>query len=117
MGFIDIFKSVADILSPDKKLKEDADTLNSADSLMFQIGKSLEDLGDKISDEERSEINLKVDKLRESCNKKEISEVQSLTEEVNKKFQEISQKLYEQTKPNEDDTEDNIQNVEFEEVK
>ena len=101
----------------DKKLKEDADTLNSADSLMFQIGKSLEDLGDKISDEERSEINLKVDKLREACNKKEISEVQSLTEEVNKKFQEISQKLYEQTKPNEDDTEDNIQNVEFEEVK
>lgn len=101
----------------DKKLKEDADTLNSADSLMFQIGKSLEDLGDKISDEERSEINLKVDKLREACNKKEISEVQSLTEEVNNKFQEISQKLYEQTKPNEDDTEDNIQNVEFEEVK
>ena len=104
----------------DKKLKEDADTLNSADSLMFQVGKSLEDLGDKISEEEKSEINSKVDKLRESCNNKDISEVQSLTEELNTKFQEISQKLYEQanqTKPNEDESEENIQNVEFEEVK
>ena len=104
----------------DKKLKEDADTLNSADSLIFQVGKSIEDLGDKISNEEKSEINAKVDKLREACNKKDISEVQSLTEEVNTKFQKISQKLYEQanqTNPNEDNSEENIQNVEFEEVK
>jgi len=104
----------------DKKLKEDADTLNSADSLMFQVGKSLEDLGDKISEEEKSEINSKVEKLREACNKKDISQVKTLTEEVNKKFQEISQKLYEQTNqttPNDEVTEEDFQNVEFEEVK
>jgi molecular chaperone DnaK len=101
----------------DKKLKEDIDTLNSADSLIFQVGKSLEDLGDKISEEEKSEINLKVDKLREAHTKKEISEVKTLMEEVNKTFQEVSQKLYEQTTPNDEITEEDFQNVEFEEVK
>jgi molecular chaperone DnaK len=100
----------------DKKLKEDVDTLNSADSLMFQIGKSLEDLGDKISEEEKSEINSKVDKLREAHTKKEISEVKTLMEEVNKTFQEVSQKLYEQTN-NDEVTEEDFSNVEFEEVK
>ena len=101
----------------DKKLKEDVDTLNSADSLIFQVGKSLEDLGDKISEEEKSEINLKVDKLREAHTKKEIYEVKTLMEEVNKTFQEVSQKLYEQTTPNDEITEEDFQNVEFEEVK
>ena len=101
----------------DKKLKEDVDTLNSADSLIFQVGKSLEDLGDKISEEEKSKINLKVDKLREAHTKKEISEVKTLMEEVNKTFQEVSQKLYEQTTPNDEITEEDFQNVEFEEVK
>ena len=101
----------------DKKLKEDVDTLNSADSLIFQVGKSLDDLGDKISEEEKSEINLKVDKLREAHTKKEISEVKTLMEEVNKTFQEVSQKLYEQTTPNDELTEEDFQNVEFEEVK
>jgi len=104
----------------DKKLKEDVDTLNSADSLMFQVDKSMEDLGDKIGESEKTEINSMVDKLKDAYNRKEISEVKSLTEEVNKKFQEVSQKLYEQTNQttnNDEVTEEDFQNVEFEEVK
>ena len=50
----------------DKKAKEDADTLNSADSLIFQVGKTIEDLEGKITDEEKSEINSKVDKLKDA---------------------------------------------------
>jgi len=104
----------------DKKLKEDVDTLNSADSLMFQVDKSMEDLGDKISELEKTEINSMVERLREACNKKEISEVKTLIEEVNKTFQEVSQKLYEQTNQttsNDEVTDEDFQNVEFEEVK
>jgi len=100
----------------DKKLKEDVDTLNSADSLMFQVGKSMEDLEGKISDEEKTEINASVEKLKTAYDKKEISEVKVLIEEVNKKFQTISQKLYEQTN-NTEVTEEDFANVEFEEVK
>jgi molecular chaperone DnaK len=100
----------------DKKLKEDVDTLNSADSLMFQVSKSLEDLEGKITEEEKTEINSAVDKLKTAYDKKEISEVKDLMEEVNKKFQIISQKLYEQTN-NDEVTEEDFSNVEFEEVK
>jgi molecular chaperone DnaK len=100
----------------DKKLKEDVDTLNSADSLMFQVSKSLEDLEGKITEEEKTEINSAVDKLKTAYDKKEISEVKDLMEEVNKKFQIISQKLYEQTN-NDEVTEEDFANVEFEEVK
>jgi len=100
----------------DKKLKEDVDTLNSADSLMFQVGKSMEDLEGKITEEEKTEINSAVDKLKTAYDNKEISEVKVLMEEVNNKFQTISQKLYEQTNNNEV-TEEDFSNVEFEEVK
>jgi len=100
----------------DKKLKEDVDTLNSADSLMFQVGKSMEDLESKITEEEKTEINSAVDKLKTAYEKKEISEVKVLMEEVNNKLQTISQKLYEQTN-NDEVTEEDFANVEFEEVK
>jgi molecular chaperone DnaK len=100
----------------DKKLKEDVDTLNSADSLMFQVGKSMEDLEGKITEEEKTEINLSVEKLKTAYDKKEISEVKVLMEEVNNKFQTISQKLYEQTN-NTEVTEEDFSNVDFEEVK
>jgi molecular chaperone DnaK len=100
----------------DKKLKEDVDTLNSADSLMFQVGKSMEDLEGKITEKEKAEINSAVDKLKTAYDKKEISEVKVLMEEVNQKFQTISQKLYEQTN-NSEVTEEDFSNVEFEEVK
>jgi hypothetical protein len=57
-----------------------------------------------------------VDKLKTAYDKKEISEVKVLMEEVNQKFQTISQKLYEQTN-NSEVTEEDFSNVEFEEVK
>ena len=104
----------------DKKAKEDVDILNSADSLMFQVGKTMEDLEGKISDSEKTEITSKVEKLKEAYDKKDISEVKTLTDEVNKKFQDISQKLFEQTNetnPNDEVTDEDFQNVEFEEVK
>ena len=100
----------------DKKLKEDVDTLNSADSLMFQVGKTMEDLEGKITEDEKTEINSSIDKLKSAYEKKEISEVKVLMEEVNKKFQTISQKLYEQSN-NSEVTEEDFANVEFEEVK
>ena len=100
----------------DNKLKEDVDTLNSADSLIFQVEKSMEDVVDKITETEKTEIMSSLDKLKEAHKNKEISEVKVLIEEVSSKFQNISQKLYEQTN-NEESTTEDFSNVEFEEVK
>ena len=100
----------------DQKAKEDADTLNSADSLMFQVEKSMGDLGDKISEDEKTEINSTISKLKEAYGRKDISEVKTLTEEVNKKFQTISQNLY-NSSSNDEVTDQDFESVEFEEVK
>jgi len=100
----------------DNKLKEDVDTLNSADSLIFQVEKSMEDVVDKITETEKTEIMSSLEKLKEAHRNKEVSEVKVLIEEVSSKFQNISQKLYEQTN-NEEATTEDFSNVEFEEVK
>ena len=98
----------------DKKMKEDADTFNSADSLLFQVNKSLEDLKDNISEEEKNSVNNKVKKLREAYNNKNVDDVKIFMEEVNQEFQKISEKLYNKEQ---DTSQDEVTNVDFEEVK
>ena len=100
----------------DKKMKEDADILNSADSLIFQVNKSITDLGDKITEEQKTDITSTVDKLKESYSQKNVSEVKQLMEEVNGKFQKISQELYNSTAETSESDID-ASDVEFEEVK
>lgn len=102
----------------DKKLKEDVDTLNSADNLIFQTGKSLTDLEDKISEEQKTEITTILDKLKESHSNKDVENCKTLMEELTQKFQTITQDLYNSV--NESDgmnTDINASDVEFEEVK
>ena len=101
----------------DKQLKEDADTLNSADSLIFRVNSSLKDLEDKITDEERSDVESSVNKLKEAFDRKDVSEVKTLTEEVNNKFQTISQKLYSQSNSDDEVTDQDFENVDYQEVK
>jgi molecular chaperone DnaK len=100
----------------DKKIKEDVDTLNSADNMIFQMNKSLEDLGDKISEEDKSEITSSISELKESHSKKEIDSVKRIMEELTQKFQKISQDLYESVNQENNDGGMNASDVEFEEV-
>ena len=102
----------------DKKLKEDVDTLNSADNLIFQTGKSLTDLEDKISEEQKTEITTLLDKLKESHSNKDVENVKIHMEELTQKFQTITQELYNSMNESEKNKSDiNVSDVEFEEVK
>ena len=100
----------------DKKIKEDVDTLNSADNMIFQMNKSLEDLGDKISEEVKSEITSSISELKEAHSKKEIDSVKRIMEELTQKFQKISQDLYESVNQENNDGGMDASDVEFEEV-
>jgi molecular chaperone DnaK len=97
----------------DKKAKEDVEILNIADSTVFNIKKSMTDLGEKITEEQKSEINSIIDKLTESISKKEIDTVTTLVNELNEKFHKISEELYKTEEP----SDINHNDVEFEEVK
>jgi molecular chaperone DnaK len=102
----------------DKKVKEDVDTLNSADNLIFQTGKSLTDLEDKISEEQKTEITTLLDTLKESHSNKDVENVKTIMEELTQKFQTISQDLYNSVNESEVSESDiNASDVEFEEVK
>jgi molecular chaperone DnaK len=101
----------------DKKIKEDVDTLNSADSTIFQMNKSLEDLGDKISEEDKTEITTGITKLKDAHGKKESDSVKQIMEELTQKFQKISQDLYESVNQENNDGAMDASDVEFEETK
>jgi molecular chaperone DnaK len=96
----------------DKKLKEDIEVLNSADNLIFQSQKTLTDLGDKITEDEKNELNSLIESLKDSQSNKNVDEVKVKMGELSTKFQEVSQKLYENTNSDVDSPE-----VDFEEVK
>ena len=98
----------------DKKLKEDAEILNKADSAIFQGEKTMKDLDDKITEDQKTELNGIINTLKESYSKKDIDSLSNIIDELNTKFQEVSQKLYEQTS---NDSQDQHSDVEFEEVK
>ena len=80
----------------DKKKKEEVDARNASDSMVYQTEKTLGELGDKVSADEKSAIQTEVDKLKEMLKKEpfDTEAVKTQTETVSKKFYEVSEKLY-----------------------
>jgi molecular chaperone DnaK len=97
----------------DKKLKEEVELLNTADSTIFQSEKSIKDLEEKITEDQKTELTELIDKLKSSYEKKELETIKTDMENLNMKFQEVTQNLYGQTNEGQDD---NLSDVEFEEV-
>ena len=98
----------------DKKLREDAEVINRADSTIFQTEKSIKDLDEKLTEDQKTELNTALESLKESYGKKDIEKIENDINDLNTKFQNISQLLYEQTTTEEENNKPS--DVEFEEV-
>jgi len=98
----------------DKKLREDVEVLNRADGTIFQTEKSIKDLDEKLTEDQKTELNTALESLKESYGKKDIEKIENDINDLNTKFQTISQLLYEQTTTEEGS--DAPSDVEFEEV-
>lgn len=83
----------------DKKRKEDIETRNNADQLVYQCEKTLGELGDKVSADEKSAVTAEIDKVKEALKGTDSAQIKAATEELSKKFYEISSKLYQQAQP------------------
>jgi len=83
----------------DKARKEEVDTKNMADQTIYQTEKTLGELGDKISDAEKSEIQAAVDNLKEVNKGNDVSAIKAATEAVQQAFYKVSEKLYQQANP------------------
>jgi molecular chaperone DnaK len=102
----------------DKKIKEETETINKADSVIFQTEKALKDLEDKIGDEDKNRVMVALEELKTAHQNRDVEKINSSIDNVNNIFQGISQNIYQQMSDivNEDkDVE--VTDVDFEEVK
>ena len=84
----------------DKKRKEEVETRNAAESMVFQCEKALTDLGDKITENEKAEITAEIDKVKEALKGTDTEAIKAASEGLTQKFYQISEKMYQQANPN-----------------
>lgn len=86
----------------DKKMKEKVETKNNAEHIIFQSEKTLNDLGDKVTEDEKQPVKDAIERLRSVVDSEDIEAIKTATDELQKKFYDISAKLYQNnnTDPN-----------------
>jgi molecular chaperone DnaK len=80
----------------DNDKKDAVETHNTADQLVYQTEKQVEELGDKISDDDKKSILEAVEKLKEANKGTDIDAIKSATDELNKSWSSVSEKMYQQ---------------------
>ncbi|MCI5967263.1 MAG: molecular chaperone DnaK [Tenericutes bacterium] len=80
----------------DEKRKEEADTKNEAEQLVFQTEKSLKDLGDKVESKEKEEIESLIKGVREAIDKNDIDEIKSSKDKLQEKAMALATRVYEE---------------------
>ncbi len=83
----------------DKARKEEVDTHNNAEHVIYQTEKTLNELGDKIDASEKAEIQAACDELKEINKGTDVAAIKAATEKVQQAFYKVSEKLYQQANP------------------
>ncbi len=103
----EMVKNAEKFAEEDEKRKELADARNEADSLAYNTEKTLRELGDKVDDAKKSEIETAIKKVKEEAASEDAAAIKKATEELTKHLHELSTLLYEQVKqddaPSKDD--------------
>ena len=95
----DIDKAVKDAeqyAAEDKKRREEVDVRNNADQMVFQTEKALGEFGDKVSAEEKSEVETKLSALKEALKSGSVDDIKAKQDDLQKAFYAISEKVYQQ---------------------
>ena len=115
----------------DAKAKESVDNLNSADSMIFQTEKQLKEFGDKLSEDKKKPVEAALADLKKSFESKDLEKIDKDLEKLNEAWKAASEEMYkaqqeqqassnqnnqQKTDAPKDDSE-NVEDVEFEEVK
>ena len=93
----DIEKAVKDAeahAAEDKKRKDDIETRNNAESLVYNCQKTLDELGDKISGEEKAKAETEIENVKKALEGSDTEAIKSATEKLTTVFYSISEKLY-----------------------
>lgn len=115
----------------DRKAKEKADKLNEADAMIFQTEKQLKEFGDKLSADKKKPIEDALEELKKAYETKEVETIQPALDKINEAWKAASEELYkaqaeaqqnggaQSSEAKTDNTKENddVQDVDFEEVK
>ena len=80
----------------DKKRKEEADLVNEANQMIFQTKKSLEELGDKVTEQEKKEAEEKSEALQKALDANDISQIREKKNDLEKTLQALATRVYQQ---------------------
>ena len=83
----------------DKKKRESVELRNGADQAVYQCEKTMEELGDKLEEADKTELQSKVDALKETLKGENDEAIKAAQEELMKKFYEVSEKIYKAAAP------------------
>ena len=75
------------------------DTRNNADQMVYQSEKTIEEMGDKISADDKADLQGKIDALKEALKGEDIEAIKAKQEELTKAFYAVSEKLYQAAAP------------------
>ena len=95
----DIEKAVKDAeahAAEDKKQKDGIEAKNNASSLIYNCEKTLSELGDKISSEEKAKVETEIENLKKVKDSDDIEAIKAATEKLTTTFYSVSEKLYSQ---------------------
>ncbi|MDD6935555.1 MAG: molecular chaperone DnaK [Oscillospiraceae bacterium] len=83
----------------DAKRKEEIDTRNQGDQMVYQTEKTLEELGDKVDPAEKAELESKLGALKTALTGTDTAAIKAATEELTQAFYKLSEKMYQQANP------------------
>ncbi len=92
-------KEAEQFAEEDKKRKEEIDTRNTADSLVYQCEKAITDLGDKLEAGDKSDIEAKIADTKKALEGTDTEAIKAASDALQQKFYEVSTKMYQQANP------------------
>ena len=102
----DIDKAVKEaeaFAAEDKKRKEEVDARNEADSMVYNIEKSMGEFGDKVTEDDKAKVQPKLDALKEALKGTDIEDIKAKKDELQKAFYEVAEKVYKENGGNPQD--------------
>ena len=87
-------KEAEQFAEEDKKNKEAVDTKNNAESLVFQCEKTLGEFGDKVSADEKANIEAKINLVKEALKTDDTADIKAKSDDLQKAFYDVSSKVY-----------------------
>ena len=83
----------------DKARKDEVDARNTADQVVYQSEKTLNEMGDKVSESDKAPVLAAIEKLKEAQKGTDVEAIKVATDEVQKAFYAVSEKLYQNAAP------------------